>query len=133
MTVELLEPPLAPPLAVPMVETAHMSTTMPATSASEMKKQGWRSVMATVRREGRLLITNHNTPEAVILPPEQYDKLVSAAQKGVSAPDPHLEALRLRFRDRMQGLLQAGANARLGEVMNQPVQLEGQVIAGAAY
>jgi len=36
-------------------------------------------VMAAVRREGHLLITNHNVLEAVILPPEQYDQLVSAA------------------------------------------------------
>jgi len=106
---------------------------LPATSASEMKRQGWRSVMAAVRREGHLLITNHNVPEAVILPPEQYDKLVHAAQKGWSEPDPHLETLRLRFRERMQGLREAGANERLSEVMSLPLKLNGTVIAGESY
>jgi len=110
-----------------------VSAQLPATTATEMKRQGWRSVMADVRREGHLLITNHNIPEAVILPPEQYDRLVSAAQKAWSQPDPKLETLRLRFRERMKCLLEEGANEKLGNAMLYPITLDGRVTAGEAY
>jgi len=106
---------------------------LPATTATEMKRQGWRSVMADVRREGHLLITNHNIPEAVILPPEQYDRLVSAAQQAWLQPDPRLEALRLRFRERMKCLLEEGANEKLGNAMLHPHNSDGRVMAGEAY
>jgi len=106
---------------------------LPTTTASNMKRQGWRSVMADVRREGHLLITNHNVPEAVILPPEEYDRLVSIEQRTLMQPDPELEALRLRFRERMKGLLEPDANDKLGQLMRGPMQLNGNVIAGASY
>jgi len=76
------------------------------------------------------VITNHNIPEAVILPPEQYDRLVSSAEKGAAAPDHNLEALRLRFRERMKGLLEQGANEKLGQLMSGSMTLAGKVIAG---
>jgi len=89
--------------------------------------------MATVRREGHLVITNHNIPEAVILPPEQYDRLVNAAEKETAAADSKLETLRLRFRERMKGLLEPGANEKLGRLMSEPMKLNGTVIAGESY
>jgi len=113
--------------------TASAAARLPATTASEMKRQGWRGIMAAVRREGHLLITNHNIPEAVILPPEQYDKLVSAANENPSEQDPRLQALRLQFRQRMQGLMAPGANERLGTLMSRHPKLDGKVIAGASY
>jgi len=118
--------------------TTHPTTPTPASqlpmlSASEMKRQGWRGVLANVRREGHLVITNHNIPEAVILPPEQYDKLVSAAMKGAVAPDPKLEALRLRFRERMKVLDAEDAEEQLSTLMSQPLKLNGTVLAGATY
>jgi len=113
--------------------TVSAAARLPATTASEMKRQGWRGVMAAVRREGHLLITNHNIPEAVILPPEQYDKLVSAANESASEQDPRLEALRLRFRERMQCLLEPDANARLGSLMSRRPKLDGRVMVGESY
>jgi len=106
---------------------------LPATSASDMKRQGWRGVMATVRREGHLVITNHNIPEAVILPPEQYDRLVNAAQQALSQPDSKLEALRTRFRERMKRLDSEDAEVRMSELMSQPMTLNGTVIAGETF
>jgi len=106
---------------------------LPATSASDMKRQGWRGVMATVRREGHLVITNHNIPEAVILPPEQYDRLVSAAEKGAEVADAKLNALQVRFRERMKLLHSEDAEARLSELMSQPMKLDGTVIAGETF
>jgi len=113
--------------------TSAPASRLPMLSASEMKRQGWRGVLANVRREGHLVITNHNIPEAVILPPEQYDKLVNAAMKGAIAPAPKLEALRLRFRERMKALDSEDAEEQLSALMSQPLQLNGTVIAGATY
>jgi len=106
---------------------------LPMLSASEMKRQGWRGVLANVRREGHLVITNHNVPEAVILPPEQYDRLVSAATKGAATADLKLEALRLRFRQRMQALQSEEAEEHLGTLIGQPITLGGSVLAGDSY
>jgi len=109
------------------------ATKLPAITASEMKRQGWRSVMMGIRRDGHILITNHNIPEAVILPPEQYDRLVNAAREAFNQPDPKLEALRLRFRERMKCLREDGANEKLGTSMLHPLDLDDKVLAGQTY
>jgi len=106
---------------------------LPATSASDMKRQGWRGVMATVRREGHLVITNHNVPEAVILPPEQYDRLVSAAEKEATAIETKLDALRQRFRKNMKRLELPDAEVHLSALMSEPMKINGTVIAGETF
>jgi len=106
---------------------------LPATTATEMKRQGWRSVMASVRRDKHVLITNHNAPEAVILAPEEYDRLVKAAQKGAATPDPQLEALRMKFRERLQCLQAPGANEKLANLMSSYPKLNGRVLAGTSH
>jgi len=106
---------------------------LPMLSASEMKRQGWRGVLANVRREGHLVITNHNVPEAVILPPEQYDRLVSAATKAGVAAETKLQALCLRFRQRMQALQAEEAEQPLSTLMSRPMTLGGSVLAGDSY
>jgi len=115
--------------SIPIVSVSQL----PMLSASEMKRQGWRGVLANVRREGHLVITNHNVPEAVILPPEQYDRLVNAATKATAAADLKLETLRLRFRQRMQALQAEEAEEHLSTLMSRPMTLAGSVIAGDNY
>jgi len=61
----LLDPPY------PTATQAPLAATLPSKTATTLKRQGWPGIMADVRREGHLLITNHNLPEAVILPPEE--------------------------------------------------------------
>ena len=43
------------------------------------QKDGWRGMMRALSAEGRLLITNHNQPEAVILSTAEYARLLEAA------------------------------------------------------
>ena len=50
---------------------------LPHTPASDVKKLGWRGVMQVVARNGRMVVTNHNKPEAVILPVEEYNRLLA--------------------------------------------------------
>jgi|GEM_PF-133824 len=106
---------------------------LPVTTATDMKRQGWRSVMARVRRDQHLLITNHNTPEAVILAPEEYDRLVRAARQNEAAPDAQLQALQAKFRARLQCLQTPEANEKLAGLMASYPQLNGQVLAGVSH
>jgi len=123
--------PRRPP--APPVTPASFAATLPTTTATEMKRQGWRSVMANVRRDKHVLITNHNAPEAVILAPEEYDRLVNAARNAATAPDAQLEALRMAFRARLQCLQEPGANEKLANLMGSYPKLNGRVLAGESY
>ena len=100
---------------------------LPRTPASDVKKLGWRGVMRTVGREGRVLVTNHDQPEAVILSTDEYQRLMQAAQ---AQQDAALDALRQRFDARLAALTQDGAGDRLPAVLAAPAALQGQVRAG---
>jgi len=110
-----------------------LAVTLPSTTATALKRQGWPSIMADVRREGHLLITNHNLPEAVILPPEEYDRLVNAARKSKDASSLRIEALKRKFAERLACLQEPGANEKLDTAMLKPLELRGQVLAGQGY
>ena len=106
---------------------------LPRTPASDLKKLGWRGVMKTVGQRGKVLVTNHNAPEAVILSAGEYDAIVRALQDAAAATEPTIEALRKRFDDRLASLQAADAGARLRGLMQSPATLAGQVKAGAGY
>ena len=100
---------------------------LPRTPASDVKRLGWRGVMRTVGREGKVLVTNHDQPEAVILSTDEYQRLMQAAQ---AQQDAALDALRQRFDARLAALAQDGAADRLRAVLAAPAALQGQVKAG---
>jgi len=103
------------------------------TPASDVKKLGWRGVMRTVGREGRVLVTNHDQPEAVILSTDEYQRLMQAAQAAQAQPDDALDTLRRRFDERLAALVAADAGERLRDVFGQPAALNGQVRAGDTH
>lgn len=103
------------------------------TPASEVKKSGWRGVMQTVDREGRVLITNHNRPEAIILSVEEYDALQNALRKAQSHSQSTLDSLRSRFDQRLAVLQSDDAGDRLRRLMGKPARLGGKVKAGTGY
>ena len=106
---------------------------LPSAAASSVKKDGWRGMMRALATEGKLLITNHNQPEAVILSTAEYTRLVEAAQAANQAmPDP-LVTLRQRFDERLAVLDHDDAGDRLREVMRSPGLLGGKVKAGSTY
>ncbi len=106
---------------------------LPRTPASDVKKLGWRGVMKAVARTGRVVVTNHNQPEAVILSVDDYDAVMRALQQASANDDALLEALRRRFDDRLASLRDADAGARLRKVMRGPARLRGKVKAGASH
>jgi prevent-host-death family protein len=106
---------------------------MPRAPASDVKKLGWRGVMKAVSRKGRLVVTNHDEPEAVILSTADYDAIVQALRKVESREESALETLRRRFDERLASLQAADAGERLRSVMRKPAALGGKVKAGSGY
>ena len=103
---------------------------LPRAPASDVKKLGWRGVMRTVAREGRLAVTNHNTPEAVILSAQEYDAMLRALAAAGAPQRGALKELRARFDERLAALQADDAGARLRAVMDAPATLGGRVRAG---
>jgi prevent-host-death family protein len=106
---------------------------LPRTPASDVKKLGWRGVMKAVARTGKVVVTNHNEPEAVILSTEEYAGIRLALQAVAETTAPSLDTLRRRFDDRLAALQAADAGDRLRGLMDAPATLGGEVIAGASH
>ncbi|WP_168734286.1 type II toxin-antitoxin system Phd/YefM family antitoxin [Pseudothauera nasutitermitis] len=105
--------------------------TLPRTPASDLKRLGWRGVMKTVSRTGKVVVTNHNEPEAVILSADEYAAIVQALAD--SGDDAALDALRRRFDQRLAALQADDASERLRTLSRAPVRLDGRVKAGSGF
>lgn len=106
---------------------------LPKIPASDVKKLGWRGVMRDVQKSGRVVVTNHDAPEAVILSAREYEAIIQALDKARGRDQATLEALRERFDERLKALKAPGAAARLLAAARKPVKLRGKVKAGGSY
>ncbi|HET8818319.1 MAG TPA: prevent-host-death protein [Xanthomonadaceae bacterium] len=106
---------------------------LPRTPATSVKTLGWRGVMQGVHRDGAVLVTNHDRPEAVILSTQAYLALARAAKTGARKDADVLETLRARFDERLAALQSDDAGDRLRAVMDAPAELHGEVRAGASH
>lgn len=106
---------------------------LPRTQASAVKKLGWRGVMKAVNRAGRVVVTNHNEPEAVILSAQEYGTILQALRKAESRNQSALDELRDRFDERLASLQAADAGDRLRSLMRGPAKLGGKVKVGASH
>lgn len=103
---------------------------LPRTPASNVKKLGWRGVMDTVRREGPVVVTNHERPEAVILTVAEYKRLQSGA---AARNDAAMDALQREYDARLSCLDEPGAGKKLRDILRKPLDLGGKVIAGQDF
>ncbi|HRN61922.1 MAG TPA: type II toxin-antitoxin system prevent-host-death family antitoxin [Luteimonas sp.] len=103
---------------------------LPRAPASDVKKLGWRGVMKLVARHGPVVVTNHNAPEAVILPAEEYERLAQAASQSSSLV---LGELRAKYDARLQSLDASDAGDKLRDILRKPLELDGKVIAGEDF
>ncbi|MGE4338500.1 MAG: type II toxin-antitoxin system prevent-host-death family antitoxin [Pigmentiphaga sp.] len=106
---------------------------LPTAPASTIKREGWKGVMRSLSAEGRLVVTNHNEPEAVILSIQEYDQLIKIARSAADAIHDPLQALRDRFDARLATLDAPDAGSRLRDLMNNPGKLDGQVKPGETF
>lgn len=102
---------------------------LPRTPASDVKKLGWRGVMKAVGSRGKVVVTNHDEPQAVILSTQEYDAIVHALQDAGARHESALDSLRQRFDRRLAALQAEGAGERLRGVMRQPARLRGKLKA----
>ena len=101
--------------------------------ASDVKREGWRGIMRTVEAVGKLLVTNHDEPEAVILSLREYRQLTLLAQQVQRDNANRLEQLTRAFDAELAVLKQPDAGDRLRGAFGAPLALRGEVIAGRSY
>lgn len=106
---------------------------LPRTPASDLKKLGWRGMMKALRSKGKLLVTNHDEPEAVIIPAEEYDVLVQIVEQSEARTESVLVGLRKSFDERLAALQDRSAAARLQSTIRGRAKLVGKVKAGIGY
>lgn len=106
---------------------------LPRTPASDVKKLGWRGVMKSVALGGKVVVTHHNSPEAVILSADEYAAILQALDRADADERSALATLRSRFDLRLASLQADTAGDRLRAVMAGPATLRGKVKAGTSY
>jgi prevent-host-death family protein len=103
------------------------------TPASEIKKLGWRGVMRSMNANGKMVITNHNEPEAVIMPIAEYETMMQIVRLAEAQTESTLDTLRKRFDQRLANLQSPDAGERMRSVMRSPAKLRGKVKAGTGH
>ncbi len=104
---------------------------LPHAPASDVKKIGWRGIMKAVARDGKLVVTHHNEPDAVILSITEYDAIVLALREAAAPGEVILDTLRQHFDERLAALQADDADGRLRTLLRQPAKLGGEVKAAA--
>ena len=106
---------------------------LPQAPASDVKKLGWRGIMKAVRSRGKLVVTNHTEPEAVIIPVDVYEAIVQIVGRSELQADTALADLRSAFDKRLAVLQDRSAGDRLRSIVRNPAKLGGKVKAGSRY
>jgi len=106
---------------------------LPRTPASDLKKLGWRGMMNALRSKGKLVVTNHDEPEAVIIPVEEYDALMQMIGRAEAQAESALTGLRKSFDERLAVLQDRSAASRLQSTIRGRAKLGGKVKAGSGY
>ena len=106
---------------------------LPRTPASDVKKLGWRGMMNALRSNGSLVVTNHNEPEAVIIPVAEYDALMQLVEQSQAQTKTALAELRQTFDERLSVLQGQSAVTRLQSTIRGHAKLGGKVKAGSGY
>jgi PHD/YefM family antitoxin component YafN of YafNO toxin-antitoxin module len=89
-------------------------------------------MMNALRSKGRLLVTNHDEAEAVIIPVAEYEDLMRLAAQSDAQAESALANLRRRFDERLSAL-QGQSATRLQSTIRGRAKLGGKVKAGSGY
>ncbi|MEJ1961581.1 MAG: type II toxin-antitoxin system prevent-host-death family antitoxin [Gammaproteobacteria bacterium] len=108
-------------------------TDLPSAPASDLKRLGWRGVMIAVREKGRLLVTNHDEPEAVIISVVEYKALTALLKQAEARTESSLADLRQSFDQRLSVLQSESAGERLRKTLRTGAKLGGKVKAGKTF
>ena len=103
---------------------------LPRKAASELKTAGWPETVRAVQDLGKLVVTNHNRPEAVIMAVREYQVLVDYARAQAVLADSVLEELRREYDERLSVLRGPTAAKRLRASIRKPIKLGAKVRVG---
>jgi PHD/YefM family antitoxin component YafN of YafNO toxin-antitoxin module len=106
---------------------------LPRKPVSDVKREGWRGVMKGVGASGKLLMTNHDQPEAVILSLAEFLRLTELADSAQRDRQRRLEELSAAFDAELAVLKRGDAGQRLRQAFGAPLALQGEVIAGRGF
>ncbi|MDO4709709.1 MAG: type II toxin-antitoxin system prevent-host-death family antitoxin [Pseudomonadota bacterium] len=106
---------------------------LPRTPASDVKKLGWRGVMRNVTRDGRVVVTNHAQPEAVILSIAEYQAMMSALRSKAEHDRQALEKLRREFDARLACLNAPDIGEKIDALFEQPFSFNGEIFTGKDF
>jgi len=106
---------------------------LPRTPASDVKKLGWRGMMKAMARNGQVLVTNHDEPEAVILPVEEYAAILEALREMSARDEAMLDNLRRKYDERLNWLDAPDAGELLDGLLGKPVDLGGKIFTGREF
>ena len=106
---------------------------LPKVPASDVKKFGCRGIMTSRDAGHGVVITNHDKPEAVLLPATEYERIVRFMNEFQTRDEATLDALRARFDARLAVLGAPQAGDALRAAARAPVKLRGRLKAGASY
>jgi len=118
--------PAKPAVFVPIAK-------LPRAPASDLKKIGWRGIMNALRNKGKVVVTNHDEPEAVIIPVAEYDALMRLVEQSEAQTEATLAGLRRSFDVRLSALQDRSAATRLQSTIRSRAKLGGKVKAGSGY
>jgi PHD/YefM family antitoxin component YafN of YafNO toxin-antitoxin module len=90
-------------------------------------------MMNALRSKGKLLVTNHDEPEAVIIAVAEYDALMHLVEQSKAQTESALAGLRQSFDERLSVLQGRSATARLQSTIRGHAKLGGKVKAGSGY
>jgi len=90
-------------------------------------------MMNALRSKGKLLVTNHDEPEAVIIPVAEYDALMQIVEQSEAQTESALAGLRRSFDERLAVLQDRSAPTRLQSTIRGRAKLGGKVKAGSGY
>lgn len=106
---------------------------LPRKPVSDVKREGWRGVMKGVDTAGKLLMTNHDRPEAVILSLQEFRRLSALADSALRDQARQLDQLSQAFDADLAVLKRADAGRRVRKAFAAPLALKGKVIAGRGF
>ncbi|HEX3914582.1 MAG TPA: type II toxin-antitoxin system prevent-host-death family antitoxin [Steroidobacteraceae bacterium] len=89
--------------------------------------------MNALRGKGKILVTNHDEPEAVIISVAEYEDLLRLAQKSAAQTEAALANLRKSFDERLSALQGQSAATRLQSTIRGRAELGGKLKAGSGY
>jgi len=85
------------------------------------------------KTKGKLLVTNHDEPEAVIIAVAEYDALMHLVEQSKAQTESAVAGLRQSFDERLSVLQGRSATARLQSTIRGHAKLGGKVKAGSGY